>query len=102
MAALGIMDLIKCDPTLGRTLDSRLPITAAQVVWAARHEMARTVDDVLARRTRMLFLDARAALTAAPEAARLLAKELGRNEAWQAQQIRDFAGIARHYLVSTM
>jgi glycerol-3-phosphate dehydrogenase len=69
-------------------------------VWAARHEMARTVDDALARRTRSLFLDARAALAMAPETARLLARELGRDEAWQQQQVREFSKIASHYLVA--
>ena len=59
-----------------RSLHPRLPFKAREVVWAARNEMARTVEDVLARRTRALFLDARAAMEAAPAVARLLAKEL--------------------------
>lgn len=99
-AALGIQELIDAEPELGRKLCPELPVSAAQVVWAARHEMARTVDDVLARRTRMLFLDARAALAAAPEAARLLAAELGRDRAWQDEQVREFTEIAGHYIVS--
>ncbi len=65
-AAEGIQELIKADRSMERKLHPSLPMMAAQVVWAARHEMARTIDDVLARRTRMLFLDARAALAAAP------------------------------------
>jgi glycerol-3-phosphate dehydrogenase len=68
------------------------------VFWAVRHEMARTVDDVLARRTRALALDARAALRMAPAVARLLAAELGKDEAWQRRQLEDFAAIARGYL----
>ena len=52
----------KSDPGLAEPLDTALPYTGAEVVWAARHEMARTVEDVLARRTRALFLNARAAL----------------------------------------
>jgi glycerol-3-phosphate dehydrogenase len=100
-AALGIQELTAEDRTLERRLHPALPMMAAQVVWAARHEMARTVDDVLARRTRMLFLDARAALAAAPEAARLLATELGRDEAWQREQVREFREIAGHYVVKS-
>jgi glycerol-3-phosphate dehydrogenase len=76
-----------------------LPYTGAQVVWAARHEMARTVDDCLARRTRALFLMAGAAVAMAPGVARVLARELGRDEAWARAQASVFEGIARGYIV---
>jgi len=66
--------------------------------WFARYEMARTVEDVLARRTRLLFLDARATLSAAPEVARELAQELRRDEPWQQAQLADFARVAAHFL----
>ncbi len=99
-SALGIQGLMSADRTLERRLHPALPITAAQIVWAARHEMARTVDDALARRTRSLFLDARAALAMAPETAQLLAGELGRDEAWQKQQVQEFTKIASHYVVA--
>jgi glycerol-3-phosphate dehydrogenase len=68
--------------------------------WFARHEMARTVEDVLARRTRLLFLDARAALARAPEVARELARELGRDEAWQTSQLSAFAQTAKNYRIT--
>src|SRR5206468_7266184 len=71
-----IEQLQRNDPTLGLPLHPDLPITGAQIIWAARSEMARTLDDVLARRTRALYLNARAALAMAPAAARLLAMEL--------------------------
>jgi glycerol-3-phosphate dehydrogenase len=61
--------------------------------------MARTVEDVLARRTRALFLNARAAVSMAPEAARLLARELGRDQAWQEQQVNAFRAVAAGYVV---
>ena len=98
-AATGIQELIAADRSLERRLHPALPVTAAQVIWGARHEMARTVDDVLARRTRILLLDARAAMAASPEAARLLAVELGRDEEWQRDQVHQFAEIASHYVV---
>jgi len=98
--AKALVELIESRPELGVVLDSSLEVRAAQVVWAARHEMARTVDDVLARRTRALPLDVKAALRMAPAVARLLAAELGRDEAWQRQQLRDFAAIAEGYLPS--
>ena len=96
--ALALAALVEGRPDLGVVLDAALPIRAAQVVWAARHEMARTVDDVLARRTRALALNVKAALKMAPAVARLLAAELGRDEAWQRQQVTEFGTIAERYL----
>lgn len=82
----------------GQRLHARLPYLAAEVVWAARHEMARTVEDVLARRLRALALDAPAAVESAPRVARLLADELQRDAAWQARQVEQFHELARGYL----
>ncbi|PAP75363.1 glycerol-3-phosphate dehydrogenase/oxidase [Rubrivirga marina] len=76
-----------------------LPYCRAMVTWAARHELARTVDDVLARRTRALLLDARASIEAAPEVAALLAAELGHDKEWEAGQVEAFVEIARGYVV---
>jgi len=90
--------LIADEPSLGHRLHPRLASCAAEVVWAARHEMARTVDDVLSRRTRALQLDAQAAIEAAPIVADLLARELGRDPAWASAQVAEFSGIARGYL----
>ena len=85
--------LEKADPTLSKTLDPRLPYTRAEVVFAARSEMARTVDDVLARRTRSLFLDIEATRAAASGVATLLAAELGRDAAWETKQLAAFEAI---------
>jgi glycerol-3-phosphate dehydrogenase len=63
--------------------------------------MARTLDDVLARRTRALYLNARAAVEMAPAAVRLMAQELGREEFWQQEQIEAFRDIARNFTVAT-
>ncbi|HVT60438.1 MAG TPA: FAD-dependent oxidoreductase [Thermoanaerobaculia bacterium] len=81
----------------GELLHPRLPYRACEVVWAARHEMARSVEDVLARRTRALLLDARASAAAAPRVAELLAAELGRDETWQARQVAAYRELARGY-----
>ena len=67
--------------------------------WFARYEMARTVEDVLARRTRLLFLDVRAAIAKAPQVARELAQELGRDEAWQKTQLTAFGDTASHFML---
>ena len=96
--APALLQLAASDPALGRPLRPELPVIGAQIVWAARHEMARTVEDVLARRTRALFLNAAAALAMAPEVARLLAAELGRDEGWQAAQLAEFRVIANTFL----
>jgi glycerol-3-phosphate dehydrogenase len=79
-------------------LHSALPFAQGEVTWAARYEMARSVEDVLARRTRALFLDARASLEAAPLVAHLLAEQLGRDSAWERTQIDSFRSVANGYL----
>jgi glycerol-3-phosphate dehydrogenase len=56
--------------------------------------MALTVEDVLARRTRALFLDVEAARASAPRVAKLLAGELGRDAAWESEQLRAFGVFA--------
>ncbi len=86
-------------PELARQLHSYLPYIAAEVVWAARFEMARTVEDVLARRTRALFLNARAAIQMAPHVASLLAQELGRDDAWASRQVTAFEALGAQYLL---
>lgn len=86
------------EPGMGDLLHPRLPFRAAQVTWAARHELARTVEDVLARRTPSLFLDARAAAEAAPRTARILARELDRPGNWAREQVARFRELARGYL----
>ena len=93
-----IKQLTAVDKALEQLLHPRLPYRFREVVWAARYEMARTVEDVLARRTRALFLDARAAIEAAPAVADLLAKELGRNKAWRDENLQSFLAVAQGYV----
>jgi len=98
--ALAIEALARADPTLAGRLHPDLPYIAAEVVWAVREEMARTVEDVLARRTRALFLNSGAAVAAAPETAALMARELGYDHVWQAAQLDAFVELARGYSIS--
>jgi glycerol-3-phosphate dehydrogenase len=86
-------------PESGEALDGELPYTAGEVLWAVREEMARSVEDVLARRTRALFLNASAALRMAPRVAHLMAVELHRDEAWEAEQLAEFRQTAANYVV---
>lgn len=88
-------------PSLGKPLDSSLSIRGSDVVWAAQQEMARTVEDVLARRTRSLFLNAPAALRVAPKVAELLAQELDEDDSWIADQLENLNLIASAYLPPT-
>jgi glycerol-3-phosphate dehydrogenase len=82
---------------LAKRLHPDLPYIAAEVVWAAREEMARTVEDVLARRTRALFLNARAAIAMAPKVASILARELGKDQAWAEDEVKRFNELAMQY-----
>ena len=81
-----------------RRLHPDLSLTADDVLHAARHEMARTVEDVLARRSRALLLNARAAMEVAPSVAALLTKGFGHGPVWEAEQITVFRELAKGYL----
>jgi glycerol-3-phosphate dehydrogenase len=94
-----IRKLIKNDGQLSDLLHPALPYLKAEVIWAARQEMARTLEDVLARRTRALFLNARAALDLAPAVADLMGSELGWDEFSKAKQLTAFREVATNYLV---
>lgn len=87
------------EPALAARLHPALPYIGAEVVWAAREEMARTVEDVLARRTRALFLNAAAAEAMAEPVAQLLAAELRRDSAWITAQVEAFRTLAAQYKV---
>ena len=84
-------------PEWQEPLHPRLPYRGVHVVWALRHEMARDVEDILARRTRCLLLDARAAVEAAPAVAEIAALELGHDRKWADEQVRDFEALASGY-----
>lgn len=91
--------LISTDASLGENIHPKLEFQKAEVVWHARHEMARTVEDVLARRTRALLLDARSSIEAAESVAGLLARELDKDDAWKSSQVRDYAELAAGYVL---
>ncbi|MBQ2595729.1 MAG: FAD-dependent oxidoreductase, partial [Bacteroidaceae bacterium] len=87
------------NPTFKEKISPKYEYTVGEAVWAVRNEMARTVDDVLARRVRMLYIDAREALAVAPKVAHIVASELGRDEAWEQAQVESFTEIAKKYIV---
>ncbi|MEI2272048.1 glycerol-3-phosphate dehydrogenase/oxidase [Sphingobacterium sp. ML3W] len=88
------------NPVWGEKLVEHLEFKKAEVLWAVRNELAQTVEDVLSRRVRILFLDAKAAIIAAPEVARILAQELGKDENWQKKQIENFEKVAKNYILN--
>jgi glycerol-3-phosphate dehydrogenase len=98
--ASAIRSLITADATLADAIHPRLEFQKAEVLWHVRDEMARTVDDVLARRTRALLLDARASIEAAPAVAKLMAEELHRDDSWIACQVECYRSLASGYLLS--
>ncbi len=97
--ARAIEALARQEPAWSKALHPRLTAIAGEVVWAVRHEMARTVEDFLARRTRALLLDARASIAAAPTVAAIMARELNRDDAWRQEQIKTYQALAAKYLM---
>jgi len=99
--AASIQALIEREPQLAEPLHPELPYSAAECVWAVRDEMAMTIEDVLARRTRALFLNAGAALECAPRVATLLGSELGWDQARQERELAEFSRAMVPYLGPT-
>lgn len=97
-----IEELTVGNPDLGVRLHSDFEFTEAEVVWAIRNEMARTIEDVLARRVRILYLDARAAIECAPRVAELLMQELAKDSDWKEKELARFNETARGYLISNI
>jgi glycerol-3-phosphate dehydrogenase len=94
-----IIQLQKENRNYAEKLHKSLDFTIGEVVWAVRNEMARTVDDVLARRARALFLDAKASIAMAPKVAEIMAKELQKNKKWEEQQVQEYTEMAKSYVM---
>ena len=93
-----VRELASEKPGWEELLHPKLPYYACEVIWAVRMEWARTIEDVLARRTRALLLDARVSMEIAPRVAELMAGELGRDQAWQQAQVTQYRELAEGYL----
>lgn len=98
--SIEIKKLIEEDSNLGEKLSNSFPNLKAEVVLHVRKEFARTVEDVLARRIRTLFLDARASIKIAPIVAKILAKELKKSYEWESKQIKEYSKLANEYLLN--
>ncbi len=99
--AVAIQELIQGMPDLGDRLHPDYPYTKAEVVWMVREEMAMRIEDVLARRLRILFLDAKAAIAMAGPVGDLLQQELGYSEQWKTEEVEAFKALASRYVLDT-
>ncbi len=93
-----IEKIIAENPVLGVPIDQRFPYTRAEIIWICRNEMPVNLEDILARRTRALFLNARASYEIAAEVTRLMASELGHDLNWQKEQIKSYHRLMKNYI----
>ena len=98
--AVEINKLAEEKPGLSEKIHPAYPYTKAEVVFCIKNEMAMTVEDILARRTRLLFLDATAAMQAAPVVAALFREYASKTEEWEHNQLQIFTDLAKGYLLS--
>lgn len=96
-----IRNMIADNPELGERLHPNYEYVKAEIIWAIRNEMALTVEDILARRLRLLFIDARAAEEVAPKVAKIMAAELGKDNIWITDEINDFMSVSKHYILKS-
>lgn len=94
-----VLELANHNDHLLQKLRADLPCRPVDVIWAVRHEMARKVEDVLSRRTRSLLLGAKASMEIAPQVASIMAKELGRSDEWEKQQVLSYHELVKRYRI---
>jgi glycerol-3-phosphate dehydrogenase len=93
-----IEKIILENPESGKSIDPRLPYTRAEILWICRNEMPLSIEDILARRTRSLFLNARASSDIAPEVADLMANEFGYDQKWKEEQLESYRSLVKNYI----
>ena len=94
-----LQNLLNENPKYKDQIHPKMRYLAGEVIWAVRHEMARTAEDFLSRRTRALLLDARVSLEMAPKVISLMAKEMGYKKSWELEQLRKFTELAKNYII---
>lgn len=90
--------MISDNPELGELFNPGLPYTKAEIIWICRNEMPLKLEDILARRTRALFLDTKISSKIAPEIAGIMAKELNFTKEWAENQIKEYNQLILNYL----
>ena len=96
-----IIRLINTNPELGEKIHPDHDYLMAQVYWAVHYEMVQKLEDVLARRTRLLFLDSKAALESASRVVNFMAREMGKNEAWIRKELDSFKQLVSKYTIAS-
>lgn len=96
--AAQLLELLNKNKFYKELIHPNFATVAGEVIWSARHEMALTVEDFLSRRTRILLMDAKAAVEAAPKVAELMAKELNKDKKWVEEQMKEFTNVASNYI----
>ena len=91
--------ILKTDPALNVPLHPNYPYTKADIVFSVKHEMSMGVEDVLARRIRLLFLDAKLAVALAPMIAALMAHYLNKDKNWELEEVKNFTALADQYIL---
>jgi glycerol-3-phosphate dehydrogenase len=97
--AVFIEELIKKDNLLAEKIHVDYPYTKAEIVWFIQNEMAQTIEDILARRIRLLFIDAKAAIEIAPIIADIFIETNNKTVTWKQEQIETFNIVANNYLI---
>ncbi len=92
-----IKKMIGENPRLGVPIDPRLPYTRAEIIWICRNEMPYSIEDILARRTRALFLNAEASADIATEIAGIMAEQFGYDMSWQNAQVESYHKLVKNY-----
>jgi len=98
--ATAIKKLAEESSELNEKLCESLPHIKAEVIWHIRNEMARTVEDILARRTRSLLLDAKASIEIAPIVANIMTKEMNKSSKWEKERVEEYSKFANEYLLN--
>ena len=96
--SVDIEKIISGKPETGIPLDNRLPYSLAEILWICRNEMPVNIEDILARRTRSLFLNARASADISPRVADIMAAEFGFDQKWKESQVESYNKLIRNYI----
>jgi glycerol-3-phosphate dehydrogenase len=92
-------EILKNDISLKELVDPNYTFTKAAIVYAVKYEMAICIEDILARRMRLLFLDAKLAITLAPMVASIMASYLQKDKNWEAAEVKSFTKLADQYIL---
>lgn len=92
--------ILQLDPEGNQSLSDELYITKNQIIWAVREEMAVKLEDVLARRTRCLFLNSNATLNLAKKTAEIMAEEMKKTPSWIEKELEEFKQLTQKYTLT--